>query len=113
MRVFKVTDRENLTKTIIKAFELSDIVVIEKLIQWRELRSCVIEDERHNKVVLPILEYGVDQSGIRTFDKKSVMKSDGRNVKAKVNAWFLDEDKMNKEIKAVEKVSLKPLVHLV
>ena len=113
MRVFKVTDRENLTKTVIKAFEISDIVVIEKLIQWRELRSCVIEDERHNKVILPILEYGVDQSGIRTFDKKSVMKSDGRNVKAKVNAWFLDEDKMNKEIKAVVKVSLKPLVHLV
>ena len=105
--VFKVIDPENLTKTIMKACELSDTVVIEKFIQGRELRSCVIEDERHNKVVLPILEYGIDESDIRTFDKKLVMNSDGRIAKAEIDTWFLDENKMSKEIKAVEKVSLK------
>ena len=107
MGVFRVMDPENLTNTINKAFELSNTVVIEKFIPGHELRCCVIEDESHKKVVLPILKYGIGENDIRTFDKKLVINSDGRMEKAKCDFWYLDECKSSKEIKAVEKVSLK------
>ena len=107
MGVFRVMDPENLTNTINKAFELSNTVVIEKFIRGHELRCCVIEDESHKKVVLPILKYGIGENDIRTFDKKLVINSDGRMEKAKCDFWYLDECKSSKEIKAVEKVSLK------
>ena len=107
MGVFRVMDPENLTNTINKAFELSNAVVIEKFIPGHELRCCVIEDESHKKVVLPILKYGIGENDIRTFDKKLVINSDGRMEKTKCDFWYLDECKSSKEIKAVEKVSLK------
>lgn len=107
MGVFRVMDPENLTNTINKAFELSNTVVIEKFIPGHELRCCVIEDESHKKVVLPILKYGIGENDIRTFDKKLVINSDGRMEKAKCDFWYLDECKSSKEIKVVEKVSLK------
>ena len=107
MGVFRVIDPENLTNAINKAFELSNTVVIERFIRGQELRCCVIEDEGHKKVVLPILKYGIGENDMRTFDKKLVVNSDGRMAKAKYDIWYLDECKSSKEIKAVEEVSLK------
>ena len=104
---FLVKSRNGIIDKVHQAFQLSDVVVVEKFIAGRELRCFVIEDENCDKVFLPVLEYQIDKHDIRGYDEKYTVDDAGKITQAKRARWFVDPTKESETIKRLKSLAIK------